>query len=151
MKVAERVFLDTNVLLAATDPGRAEHASALRVFNDWPAGGTTLFASGQVLGEYLVVATRPVKANGLGLTRQEALGNVQAFLGRVHLLDEDVETCERLLELMRTVDVSGKQVHDANIVATMQRGGVRALLTRNRDDFERFGHLVELVDFPDTE
>ena len=56
----DRVMLDTNVLLAATDEGRAEHRDALMIMNEWAAGGTTLCTSGQILREYLAVATRPV-------------------------------------------------------------------------------------------
>ena len=36
----DRVMLDTNVLLAATDESRAEHRDALTVLNDWAAGPT---------------------------------------------------------------------------------------------------------------
>jgi predicted nucleic acid-binding protein len=45
----DRVMLDTNVLLAATDEGRAEHRDALAILNDWAAGDTTLCTSGQIL------------------------------------------------------------------------------------------------------
>jgi hypothetical protein len=37
----DQVMVDTNVLLAATDEGRAEHHDALTILNDWPAGDTT--------------------------------------------------------------------------------------------------------------
>ncbi len=57
MTVADRVVLDTNVLIAATDQGRPEHARALSALIDWPAAGTALYSTGQVLREYLSVAT----------------------------------------------------------------------------------------------
>lgn len=50
-------MLDTNILLTATDEGRAEHERALDVINGWPAHGTTLYTSGQIIREYLSVAT----------------------------------------------------------------------------------------------
>jgi hypothetical protein len=43
-----------------------------------------------------------------------------------------------LLNLIRSVPVAGKQVHDANIVATMLAHGVTRLLTFNGADFRRF-------------
>jgi predicted nucleic acid-binding protein len=107
-----------------------------------------LFASGQVLREYLVVATRPLHGNGLGLSRAEALDNVQQILRRLHMLDENACSRERLLALVREVEISGKQIHDANIVATMLGSDVTALLTLDHKDFERFGHLVTLVEMP---
>ena len=41
--------------------------------------------------------------------------------------------------------MGGKQVHDANIVATMLANGVTPLLTFNAADFRRFGSRIELV------
>ncbi len=150
MTDARRIFVDTNILLAATDPSRPHHRDALDVLQRWPGEEATLFASGQVLREYLVVATRPLRVNGLGLTRAEALDNIQQLSARLHLLDEDARSREQLLGIVRDIDVSGKQIHDANIVATMLCGAVEALLTLNRKDFERFGHWVTLVDLPEA-
>jgi hypothetical protein len=42
----DRIMLDTNVLLAATDEGSAEHHDALTIINAWAGGDTTLCASG---------------------------------------------------------------------------------------------------------
>lgn len=41
--------------------------------------------------------------------------------------------------------MGGKQVHDANIVATMLAHGERRLLTFNIRDFRRFSAHIELV------
>lgn len=49
------------------------------------------------------------------------------------------------LDLVRRLDVHGKQVHDCNIVATMKVHGVRALATRQPNDFVRYGTEVEVV------
>jgi len=57
----DRAMLDAFVFLAATDEGRAQHRDALTVVNDWAAGGTAPCTSGQILREYLAVATRPVE------------------------------------------------------------------------------------------
>lgn len=145
-RVAERVFVDTNVLLAATDAGRPEHAVSIAVLDRWPADGTTLYASGQILREYLAVATRPTEANGLGLAREDALANVSAFRGRLQLLDEDRRVTDRLVELVRTVDCAGKQIHDANVVATALVHGIGAIATLNAGDFRRFRAVIRLID-----
>ena len=39
----------------------------------------------------------------------------------------------------------GKQVHDANIVATMLAHGIDMLLTLNVDDFKRFEDKITLI------
>ncbi|HEY5878396.1 MAG TPA: PIN domain-containing protein, partial [Nakamurella sp.] len=74
---ADRAVLDTNVLLAATDESTIEHADAVAALNYWPASGLVLYTSGQILREYLVVATRPTAVNGLGLPIADAVDNVR--------------------------------------------------------------------------
>jgi len=143
--VPDRVMLDTNVLLAATDEGRAEHRDALTVLNDWAAGPTDLCLSGQVVREYLSVATRPSGRNGLGLTLPDALGNVRAIRARTTLLAEDSTVADRLLGLLADVECRGKQVHDANLVATMLVHGVGTVVTMNLADFARFEQHVSLI------
>jgi predicted nucleic acid-binding protein len=151
MRVAEltvppdRVMLDTNVLLAATDESRAEHSDALAILNRWPDEQATLCTSGQILREYLAVATRPVGHNGLGLKSDEAAGNVRAIRERTTLLEEDSRVADRLLRLLDDVECGGKQVHDANVVATMLVHGVGTVVTMNVGDFGRFGRYVSVV------
>jgi predicted nucleic acid-binding protein len=141
----DRVMIDTNVLLAATDEGRAEHHDALTVLNDWAAGHTELCTSGQILREYLAVATRPVAKNGLGMSLPEALGNARAIRERTTLLAEDAKVAGRLLGLLADVECRGKQVHDANLVATMLVYGIGAVVTMNLEDFARFERHVSLI------
>jgi predicted nucleic acid-binding protein len=138
-------MLDTNVLLAATDEGRAEHSGALTVLNDWAARRTELCTSGQVLREYLAVATRPAGNNGLGLKLLDAIGNVRAIRERTTLLGEDAKVADRLLGLLADVECDGKQVHDANLVATMLVHGVGTVVTMNLEDFGRFERHVSLI------
>ena len=140
-----QAMLDTNVLLAATDEGRAEHDQALAIVNEWPGRGTTLYTSGQIMREYLAVATRPAEKNGLGLALTDALANVRALRGRMSLLAEEGKVADRLLVVLDDIACAGKQVHDANVVATMLVHGIGTIVTINLDDFARFVQHVELI------
>jgi predicted nucleic acid-binding protein len=140
-----RAMLDTNVLLAATDEGRAQHNQALGIVNDWPGRGTTLYTSGQIIREYLAVATRPAEKNGLGMRLADALANVRAFRARTSLLAEDSKVADRLLTLLGDISCGGKQIHDANVVATMLVHGIDTIVTINLVDFTRFERQVRLV------
>jgi len=144
MAAPARAMLDTNILLTATDEGRAGHEQALSVINGWPAQGTALYTSGQVIREYLGVATRPSRQNGLGLTVPEALDNARAFRSRMLLLAEDAKVADRLAELLEETKTTGKQVHDANLVATMLVHGVGTIVTLNTGDFARFDQHVQV-------
>jgi predicted nucleic acid-binding protein len=108
-KVADRVVLDTNVLLAATDTGRAEYAKAREALDEWPARGTTLYTSGQILREYLSVATRPEERNGLGLRRADSIANARALVGRLRLLAENEKVSDRLLALLDDIGCTGNR------------------------------------------
>jgi predicted nucleic acid-binding protein len=139
------VFLDTNVLLTATTPARPLHEAALAVFRAWPNRGIQLCISGQVLREYLVVATRPIEVNGLGLSPEDALFNVSSFHGRLQILAEGEATLRRLERIVRDANCQGKQIHDAHLVATALEHGVARLVTENTGDFHRYSELLEVV------
>lgn len=143
-------MLDTNILLTATDEDRSGHEQALDVFNSWPAQGATLYTSGQIIREYLSVATRPATQNGLGLTVSDALDNTRALRSRMVLLAEDAKVANRLAELLEEGKSSGKQVHDANVVATMLIHGVDTVVTLNTADFASFGQYVQVLGLPLT-
>jgi predicted nucleic acid-binding protein len=60
-------------------------------------------------------------------------------------VDTNAFLIARLLSLLGEVATAGKQVHDANIIATMQVHGIRRLLTNNEAHFTRFSHLIAVV------
>lgn len=140
------VVVDTNVLLSATAPSRPLHRAAMAVLNDWPNQGMILATSTQVLREYLVVATRPADVNGLGLGVEDALDNIAAFRGRMRLLVESEPSWDRLRTLVTAHGCQGKQIHDANVVATALTAGVVRLVTANAGDFARFEAEIDVID-----
>ncbi|MEA2691465.1 MAG: hypothetical protein QOJ16_852 [Acidobacteriota bacterium] len=144
------VLVDTNVLLSATAPHRPLHRAALAVLNDWPNQGIVLATSVQILREYLAVATRPVDVNGLGLGCAEALANVAAFRGRTRLLADGEPVWDRLQALVGTHGCKGKQIHDANLVASALSSGLTRLVTANIGDFSRFAAEIEVIDLAEV-
>jgi predicted nucleic acid-binding protein len=144
MADAERIFLDTNVLLSVTDQSREHHQASIHFLDDCRSQGVRLFLSGQVMREYLVVATRPVESNGLGLAPAKASHNLETFMEVARLLPENGETAKQLRTLVSTHALVGKRIHDAGIVATMRSHGLSHLKTWNPDDFARFPglHLI---------
>ena len=141
MKRGDVVFLDTNVLLAATDTGRRAHVAAVSVFTKLTGDGIHLAISGQVIREYLVVATSSVEQNGLGLKLHDALDNVAEFRSRTIFLEETLEVMDKLVELIKSAGIHGKRIHDMNIAATMLSHGVGTLVTFNPGDFSGIGDI----------
>ena len=149
MMAGNSLFVDTNVLLTATDDSRQLHSEAMQLLGDSVNQGLRLAVSGQVVREYLVVATRPIEVNGLGLSIQDAEANVNEFLHFLKLYDETEEVSRRLRQLAITHDLGGKRLHDANIVATMAVHGISTLLTQNGTDFAPFKDIAVMA-IPDV-
>jgi len=130
------LLLDTNVLLTATDRARTDHTSCLELLRESADSGVHFAIIGQIVREYLVVATRPVDANGLGLSPAQAIRNIREFRGRAHLLPETREVAAELIRLVDEHALQGKRVHDANVVAAAHHHHVSAIVTSNTADYE---------------
>jgi predicted nucleic acid-binding protein len=144
IKPGQKICLDTNVLLDATDEGRALHGKAQSVFAFLPANGADLFLATQVIREYLVVATRPEMNNGLGLAIREAVDNVREFQKQAAVIPESLSSCRNLLELSVRFQTTGKKLHDLQILATAHEAGVQILITSNASDFPRIPKVAIL-------
>ncbi len=88
MTDGEQIMLDTNILLTATDESRPDHEAAREIIATSGKKGRGLCVSGQIVREYLVVATRPAEMNGLGLSSAQATYNADAFLRFLQLREE---------------------------------------------------------------
>lgn len=141
------VVVDTNILLAATDRSREHHDAATRFLNE---DARRLALCPQVVREYLAVSCRPPEVNGLGLSGEDAVANVEQLLEDMELLPEGLATTHALLELMRTRPTVGKQVHDANVVAVALAHGASAIVTDNTRHFARFAGSIAVEDLGGT-
>ncbi|MFT3872249.1 MAG: PIN domain-containing protein [Nocardioides sp.] len=137
----EFVVVDTNVLLAATDRSRAAHDAATGFLNN---DGRRLALTPQIIREYVAVTTRPVEASGFGLPGKDAVANVQQFLDDMVLLPENISTTRRLLALVGERAVTGKQIHDANVVAVALTRQASTIVTDNTRHFSRFADLIDI-------
>jgi predicted nucleic acid-binding protein len=147
----ELLFLDTNILVAATDVSRPLHAVARKLIARGRSAGLPGATSGQVIREYIVVATRPPSANGLGLSSADALRNIAAMTGRLEFCDESEAVSVRLRALVAAGNLTGVAVHDANIAATAAVHGISHIATENPEDFAGYPELgiVRLAELAD--
>lgn len=138
------MFLDTNVLVRAQYEAAPTHSLARHRITEAGESGETLYISRQVVREYLATVTRPQPWSPPE-TMDSALRHVAEFEMTFEILEDGPRVAERLVMLCREVPLGGRQVHDANIVATMLAHGERRLLTFNAADFRRFGERIEMV------
>jgi predicted nucleic acid-binding protein len=133
----QSLALDTNILLDATDQARPSHQLALSLFQTLPRRRILLVLATQVIREYLVVATRPEKNNGLGLSIHDAIRNVAAFRQRAAIVPETIQAGELMEKWALQFRSTGKKLHDLQLLATIHQAGIGALLTSNPSDFPK--------------
>jgi predicted nucleic acid-binding protein len=137
------VLLDTNMLLRLVQPHSphvpiAERAlSALRLRNE------ELQITSQNLVEFWAVATRTTAENGLGYSIEQAMAQVPDLKKFFTLLPEAPLQIQ-WEQLVAHYRVSGKNSHDARLVAAMLVHGTNAILTFNTQDFSRYTGIAVL-------
>ena len=141
---AEPVFVDTNVLVYASLAQTPLHQTAIARVESLRQEGVDLWISRQVMREYMAVLTRP-DATTLPDPLATVIEDVRAFQSIFHIAEDGPIVTGRLIDLLSSTPTGGKQIHDANIVATMLAHGLTELLTNNTADFARFAEHITIL------
>ena len=123
-----KVFLDTNILLRMILTQMNQHAEVDALVKRTIREGAELWISGQVIREFIVQATHP-RTLAEPLTIEQVVHEIEAMKPLFQITDETAGVRDKLLELLQQYPTQGKQVHDANIVATMLAYEIDTLLT----------------------
>ncbi|MCC7450610.1 MAG: VapC toxin family PIN domain ribonuclease, partial [Anaerolineae bacterium] len=94
---------------------------------------TGVWISHRALREYAANASRPQFYNQ-PIPTEQLLEQLRRFRVIFRVAEDTTEVSDRLLSLIQTVTVGGKQVHNANIVATMVAYRIPDLLAHNTVD-----------------
>lgn len=138
------VFIDTNILVYGTTLDSPFYEVSVNKLAKLSEEGRVLCISNQIIREFLGVTTRlDIRRGKYNPTLLEE--EVTEFEKRFYVVEENRETRKRLLSLLKYAVAGGKQVHHANIAATMLHYGISKLLTHNVVDFKRFGNLIEII------
>ena len=133
-------LVDTNVLLGFSYHGPIHVIQSLRcAVRKLLTKGHQLQTTSQNFAEFWNVSTRPTDRNGFGRTPFETNQLLQIRLERLFpLLPDSADVYRVWRRLVVDYDVSGVQVHDARLVATMISHDVTHILTFNTQDFNRY-------------
>src|ERR1039457_166235 len=135
------VLLDTNILLRLLQPHHPHCALAERALSTLRKRNEVLNLAAQNLVEFWAAITRPVDENGLGFTTEQAIAEVNA-LKRLFVLLPEAPLMEEWGRLVAAYRVSGKNTHDARLVAAMIVHGVGSIMTFNIQDFTRYPDIA---------
>ena len=97
-----------------------------------------------MIREFSEVLTRPQATIGPA-TPADVAQRVRTLMPGFKLAHDSLNSIHQLLHLMDTYPMGGKQIHDANIVATMLDYKITHLFTLNTADFERFSSQITLI------
>jgi predicted nucleic acid-binding protein len=135
-------LVDTSVLARIANTADASHGIALAPAVELHRRGEILHVCAQNLIEFRSVATRPLTANGLGLSAADAEAKAAVFEFTFPLLDDSPGIYPAWKAIVASAGVVGKQVHDARLVAVCHVHAVTHLLTFNVTHFNRFAGIA---------
>lgn len=133
-----RFLIDTNVLTRSIRRNDPQHTVATNAIKHLLRSEYQLFIVPQVIYEFWVVCTRPVSANGLSLSIQQVKRRVLQLAKVCQFLPDPPDLYDQWLHCVTTYRVSGKNAHDARLIATMQLHAIPHLVTLNGGDFRRY-------------
>jgi toxin-antitoxin system PIN domain toxin len=141
-------FVDANVLAYATNADAANHEASRALLEAARDPSIRLYVTSQVLCELYSVITNPRRV-AAPCSSVEAMGIVSALLAfpGIHVLPTPVRAVALWMELLRRHPVTGGDVFDLQLAATMQANNVLRIYTFNSQDFEVFQELTVVVPY----
>jgi predicted nucleic acid-binding protein len=133
-------IVDTNVLVYALDADAPRHAAARALLEAARDASATLFVSSQILCEFYSIVTNPRRV-AKPQSAADALAAIAGLLAFLQVLPVPAQAVAGWMNLLRRHPVTGGDVFDLQIIATMQANGVQRIYTFNNADFEAFPEL----------
>lgn len=144
MMVVEPGIVDANILVYAMDADTPQHAASRALLIAARESSTTLYVTSQILCEFYSVVTN---ARRVSKPRppEDAIQAISTLLAFLHLLPIPAHAVEVWMDLLRRHPVTGGDIFDLQIVATMQAHRIDRIYTFNTEDFKVFSELVVLT------
>jgi predicted nucleic acid-binding protein len=133
-----RILLDTNILLRSAKQDHPQYRGSVDAAELLRQRGHELLIVPQVLYEFWAVATRPVENNGLGMHPTDAEKEIVSIQRLMRLCPDEPAIFHIWKGLVASLQVKGKQTHDARLAAAMEQHAITHLLTFNTADFSRY-------------
>jgi uncharacterized protein len=145
MKIEPGV-VDANILVYALDTGAPQYAASNSLLKAASNPATVLYLTSQVLCEFYSIVTnrRPIVAPYSGAEALEEISAILVLPG-IRVLPIPAQAVEGWMALLQRRPVTGSNVFDLQLVATMLANGIQRIYTFNTRDFEAFPELTVVV------
>jgi predicted nucleic acid-binding protein len=143
MMSVEPGVLDANVLAYALNVDAPGHEASRALLEAASDPFVTLYVTSQILCELYSLITNPRRVP-VASSSAEALGILSDILALpgLQVLPTPAAAVAGWMALLRRHPVTGGDVFDLQIIATMQANGIHRIYTFNADDFEAFPELL---------
>src|SRR5688500_3016115 len=129
-------LLDTSFLSRLVNVHDKMHPHAAAALAELFRRGESIFISSQNLVAFWSVATRPTGSpNWLGMSPQTTSEIIDVFIREFELAPETPDVLTALRKVLSQVEVVGKQVHDARLVAICHTHRITGLVPFNPRHF----------------
>jgi predicted nucleic acid-binding protein len=136
-------LFDTNLFLRLADKHSPQRPIILNAIRKIRANNQTICYTPQILAEFWNVCSRPTTARGgFGLSLAQTERKVDLIEKYFEILPDTFQTFTEWRKIVSDYAVTGVQVHDAKLVASMNVHKVEFLVTLNEKDFKRFSIKV---------
>ena len=144
-------LLDSNILVYADQKEQPQYKAAKSLRDHALTGKITACISPQVINEFYAVSTNPRRVSA-PLTVQEATDQIRRYAESedLALIHPGPGIVGRALSLMENHPVSGSDIYDLYMVATMLENGITRICTFNTRDFAPFSE-IEVLTPPEPE
>ena len=141
--LVEPGVLDANILAYAVNADAPQHAASRALLEAARDPSIALYVTSQILCEFYSLITNPRRV-AVASSPTSALRMISAILAfpGLHVLPTPARAVVGWMELLQRHPVTGGDVFDLQIVATMQANGVQRIYTFNTGDFEVFSELA---------
>ncbi|MGA2115497.1 MAG: TA system VapC family ribonuclease toxin [Bryobacteraceae bacterium] len=139
-------ILDANILVYAVNADAPQHAASRALLEAAGDRSITLYVTSQILCEFYSLITNPRRVAVVSSPAQ-ALSTISAMLALpgLYVLPTPTRAVAGWMQLLQRHPVTGGDVFDLQIVATMQANGIQRIYTFNADDFQVFPELAVLT------
>lgn len=134
-------IVDSNILVYALDADGPHHVASRALLDAARAASATLYVTSQILCEFYSIVTNPRRVPK-PCSAMEAVAVISDLLTYMQVLPAPARAVDGWLDLLRRRPVTGGEVFDLQIVATMLANDVQRIYTFNTADFLVFPELA---------
>ena len=144
--LTEWAMLDANVLVYASNKTSPHYQAALHIRDQGQQGKIALCVTPQVLNEYFAVITRPSKVPN-PVSPAKAYAEVLKFYASTAIskIYPTLGVGARLETLLAECPVTGLDIYDLYLAATMLESGVKKIYTYDSSIFSRISEVQALT------